>query len=140
MGAVWAEPSASLPVRGKPWGTWLPHGAMERHPGEAEGGEMSGYYEGYMEGFTNGSENMSSELRAELDELRAELRAAVDALRQVHDALDDYIEWNGAVHVDCPDNDACDCVGKPTNDKVDAACILAESFLVAYDTIHPEGK
>lgn len=47
--------------------------------------------------------------------------AMIDGLRQ-------YVEWCGGVHDDgCPEDDTCECSGKPINDAVNAICKLKEA-------------
>jgi hypothetical protein len=51
------------------------------------------------------------------------------------DALKRYIEWVGAIHDDgCPEDDTCECSGKPINDGVNAAY----KFLVEIAAVDPE--
>lgn len=60
-----------------------------------------------------------AKLTAERDALRAEM----NELRECGDGLREYVAWNGGVHdPGCPDDDTCDCEGKPINAAVNKLC------------------
>lgn len=44
-------------------------------------------------------------------------------IRERSESILKYVEWHGGIHDDdCPQDDTCDCSGKPINDGVNAAC------------------
>jgi hypothetical protein len=56
-------------------------------------------------------------------EIRAKLESVLSSVRE-------YIDWSGALHLgDCPEDDTCDCDGKPVNDGINGAVRTLESLL-----------
>lgn len=56
--------------------------------------------------------------------------ALVGALKLSHAALDEMCEWHGATHEPgCSEDDTCDCLHKPFNDRVNEACKAGERAL-----------
>lgn len=52
----------------------------------------------------------------------AESSSSLTEWQRMGDALKKYIEWVGGLHDDgCPEDDTCDCSGKPINDGINAA-------------------
>lgn len=69
-------------------------------------------------------------LKQELQRYRASHAELVAALWLEHDALDEMCEWHGATHDPiCPEDDTCDCLHKPFNDRVNSAFRAGESAL-----------
>jgi hypothetical protein len=66
------------------------------------------------------------------------LRALVEKAKRHEQAIVAYVEWFGGLHDgECPEDDTCDCSGKPINDGVNAACkfllSLADELSAALD-------
>lgn len=50
------------------------------------------------------------------------LSAAVETLEKALKGIEEYIRWHGPVHVgECPEDDTCDCEGRPINDGINDA-------------------
>ena len=52
----------------------------------------------------------------------AAVKAVLDSHDRLMEALKLSAEWSGAFHIaPCPQDDTCDCAGKPVNDKINEA-------------------
>src|SRR5262245_3149612 len=64
--------------------------------------------------------------------------APVTELRYWLRGLKAYVDWFGGVHDDeCPQDDTCDCSGKPANDGINGAINYFEDLLTAQSSAVP---